>query len=312
MSGRRVRALGLAAIVVAALFLAGRSDGPATPGERVQRLSEQLRCPVCDGLAVADSPSSTARAIAADVRRRVEAGESDGAIRQAYMAQYGEWILLEPPGRGFGALAWALPVTGVVLAGAGAAWTVRRRARTARPRDDHTRRVVAIPVVAAVAVTAGWGLVAQLAPRSVPVAVESAAASPEQRAARLAAIVRARPDDVAARLAYARLLLQQQDLAGAADQFDAAVAADPDNVEALAYGGWVAVLTGDVGKGVERLDRAVAADASYPDAHALRGLALMRSADEAGAVAELRRYLELAPDGPLAGEVATVVERLEG
>lgn len=125
---RRLGPIALAAVVLFALLMANRTDGPAGDGERVERLTEQLRCPVCDGLAVADSPSSTARAIAADVRSRVATGETDDEIRSAYVAQYGEWVLLEPPAGGVGALAWLLPVTLVAAGAAGAAWTVRRRA----------------------------------------------------------------------------------------------------------------------------------------------------------------------------------------
>lgn len=130
---RRLGSFVLAALVVGALVVGSRSDGPATDAARVESLSEQLRCPVCDGLAVADSPSSTARAIAADVRARVAAGESDDDIRRAYVAQYGEWILLEPPSGGFGVVAWALPVGLLVAAVTAAAWVLRRRATTGAP-----------------------------------------------------------------------------------------------------------------------------------------------------------------------------------
>ena len=127
---RRIGPIALAAIVLGSLLLGSQTDGPVTDGERVERLTEQLRCPVCDGLAVADSPSSTARAIAADVRSRVAAGQTDDHIRNAYVAQYGEWILLEPPAGGIGTLAWLLPAA-LVVGGAGmAAWTLRRRATT--------------------------------------------------------------------------------------------------------------------------------------------------------------------------------------
>lgn len=130
---RRLAPFALAFVVVASLLLGARSDGPKSDAERVEHLSEQLRCPVCDGLAVADSPSSTARAIAADVRARVAAGESDDEIRDAYVAQYGEWILLEPPAGGFGVVVWALPVGGLVASVGGAVWVLRRRATVTAP-----------------------------------------------------------------------------------------------------------------------------------------------------------------------------------
>ena len=124
---RHLGPLALVALVVFALALGAQKGGPASDGERVEQLTEQLRCPVCDGLAVADSPSSTARAIASDVRSRVAAGETDDEIRGAYVAQYGDWILLEPPAGGFGAMAWLLPLVVVVAAAGAGAWAIQRR-----------------------------------------------------------------------------------------------------------------------------------------------------------------------------------------
>ena len=71
-------------------------------------------------------PTPAARAIAEDVRRRVDAGQSDGAIRQAYVDRYGEWILLQPEGSGLGAFVWALPVAGLVVGGGALALAFRR------------------------------------------------------------------------------------------------------------------------------------------------------------------------------------------
>ena len=117
----------LAAVVAGALVVGGASGRPdPSPAARARRLSAELRCPVCQGLSVADSPSSTARAIAADIRRRIDEGESDGAIRQAYVERYGEWILLQPEGSGLGTVVWALPVAGLILGGGALVLAFRR------------------------------------------------------------------------------------------------------------------------------------------------------------------------------------------
>ena len=186
-----------------------------------------------------------------------------------------------------------------------------RAARPAPPpRSGWRKLAVAAGVAGVVVVTAGV-LWAQLAPRAPFGSVPGAGATTEERVARLAGVVAERPNDVPARLALARMLLQQQDLPGALVHYDATSSVDPQNAEALAYAGWIAVLTGNDQEGPARLDRAVTADPAYPDGHALRGLALMRTGDSAGAADELRRYLELAPGGPLAAQVQAVISRLE-
>src|SRR5690349_11814961 len=112
MIRRLLPVLALAAVVVAALVIGGArpSTGPKSAAGRAEAIASDLRCPVCQGLSIADSHSETADAIKEDIRRRVDAGESDAAIKQHYIDSYGEWILLKPKASGVGALVWILPV----------------------------------------------------------------------------------------------------------------------------------------------------------------------------------------------------------
>jgi cytochrome c-type biogenesis protein CcmH len=118
----------LAAVIVFALVVggAGRAKGPQSPAARTEAIAADLRCPVCQGLSVADSHSPTAESIREDIRRRVDAGDSTASIKASYVARYGEWILLKPETSGAGALVWILPVTALVLAAAGLAFAFRR------------------------------------------------------------------------------------------------------------------------------------------------------------------------------------------
>jgi cytochrome c-type biogenesis protein CcmH len=138
------RTLGVLVLAVAAvsLALASRAD-PPTAAQRAERLDAELRCPVCQGLSVADSPSSTARAIADDVARRVAGGESDQQIRQYYVGRYGPGILLSPSGAP-GALAQALPLLLAAGATAGVVLALRRgRRRRGRLADAQDEELVA-------------------------------------------------------------------------------------------------------------------------------------------------------------------------
>jgi cytochrome c-type biogenesis protein CcmH len=121
--------IALAVLVVGAIVWAAWPDGgDPTIRERARDLATELRCPDCEGLSVADSSTSSARAIRADLRRRIEAGESDEKIRQAYVDRFGESILLNPEGEGLGVLVWGLPVLVLVL-GAGGLFLALRRWR---------------------------------------------------------------------------------------------------------------------------------------------------------------------------------------
>jgi cytochrome c-type biogenesis protein CcmH len=123
--------LALAAVVVVTLAVVVWPDGgDASPSARARALAEEFRCPECQGLAVADSSAPTARAMRADIRTRVAAGESDAEIRQAMVDRFGESVLLKPEGEGLGLLVWGLPVVAVVLGAGGlgfALWRWRRQ-----------------------------------------------------------------------------------------------------------------------------------------------------------------------------------------
>jgi cytochrome c-type biogenesis protein CcmH len=119
--------IALAAVVVTSLVVAAAGGGHESNAARAHRLATEMRCPVCEGLSVADSESQTSKAIAADIRRRVNAGESDSDIRAYYAAKF-PGILLRPENRGLSAVVWALPVV-VLVAGAGGIVLALRRWR---------------------------------------------------------------------------------------------------------------------------------------------------------------------------------------
>jgi cytochrome c-type biogenesis protein CcmH len=103
-------------------------DGPKEA--RVQALGKLLRCPMCQGLSIADSGSSAARAQMDRVRELVAEGESDDEIRAYFVARYGEWALLEPEAHGLNWLVWLGP-GGLLVLGV---WLIARLLRRAPAR----------------------------------------------------------------------------------------------------------------------------------------------------------------------------------
>ena len=67
-----------------------------TDAQRAQALAAELRCPDCQGLSVADSPTTSAREIRRQIDELIAAGASDADVRSHFTARYGEWILLAP------------------------------------------------------------------------------------------------------------------------------------------------------------------------------------------------------------------------
>lgn len=82
---------------------------------RVQALGKQLRCAVCQGVSIADSPASMARAQLDKVRELVVQEKTDDEIYDYFVERYGEWALMEPKKSGVTLGLWVFPL--ILLAG---------------------------------------------------------------------------------------------------------------------------------------------------------------------------------------------------
>jgi len=82
---------------------------------RVQLIGKQLRCAVCQGVSIADSPASMARAQLDKVRELVSAEKTDQEIYDYFVERYGEWALMEPKKSGITLGLWLAPVLMLVL-----------------------------------------------------------------------------------------------------------------------------------------------------------------------------------------------------
>jgi len=119
-------------VVIAVGVLIARSRPSSSPSARAARLSSELACPVCTGESVADSNVTESRAMRLDIAARIKKGQNDAQIRDAYVAIYGEHVLLTPANGGLGVIAWGLPVLALVLGAGGIAFAIRRGSRTPR------------------------------------------------------------------------------------------------------------------------------------------------------------------------------------
>jgi cytochrome c-type biogenesis protein CcmH len=113
---------------------ASRTSEPATDSvleARTREIAAVLRCPVCQGESIQDSPAQLALQMREVVREQLRDGRTPDEIKAYFVARYGEWILLEPQMKGFNVLLYAFPV--VLLVGGLAVFAVVVKRWTTAP-----------------------------------------------------------------------------------------------------------------------------------------------------------------------------------
>jgi cytochrome c-type biogenesis protein CcmH len=137
-----VRRLALVlAVALAAVPVARGSERHPTLAE----LEGEVMCPVC-GTTLDQSNSPAAQQIKRVIARRIAAGATKSEIENQLVVEYGEAILAAPRHKGFGLLAWWVPIVGIIAAaaiiGAGAwRWSrAREPALAGSPLDPALER----------------------------------------------------------------------------------------------------------------------------------------------------------------------------
>lgn len=108
----------------------GAPEGAPRSGASLDREADRvaglLRCPVCQGLSVNDSPAEMAVNMKHQVRSMIAAGYSGDQVLRYFEESYGEYVRLEPKREGLNWLVWLAPAI-ALIAGVGVILRVMRR-----------------------------------------------------------------------------------------------------------------------------------------------------------------------------------------
>ena len=103
--------------------------------KRLQKLSEELRCLVCQNQTIADSNAELAQDLRREVRTMIKDGKSDKEIVDFMVTRYGDFVLYRPPVKGITLLLWGGPIA-LMLFGVFALRAYLRRRATRINAED--------------------------------------------------------------------------------------------------------------------------------------------------------------------------------
>lgn len=88
---------------------AALADDPVAE-KRLQALSKELRCLVCQNETIAGSNAELAVDLRREIRGMIRDGRSDSEILDFMVSRYGDFVLYRPPVKGITVLLWAGPI----------------------------------------------------------------------------------------------------------------------------------------------------------------------------------------------------------
>lgn len=133
MKRRRSVLIALATVLLAVAWSVSIAGAQDIYSQRTIKLAREIHCPICAGESVADSQTELARQMRGIIEEKVQAGESDQAIKDYFVARYGESILFDPPKSGFRLGLWWMPLIVVAIGAIVVVSFVRERTRAPRP-----------------------------------------------------------------------------------------------------------------------------------------------------------------------------------
>ena len=86
--------------------------------QRTNEVGHLLRCPVCQGMAISDSPAEMAVNMKGQVRELLARGYTEEQILKYFELSYGQFVLLKPKFEGVTGMVWILPVIALLIGGA--------------------------------------------------------------------------------------------------------------------------------------------------------------------------------------------------
>ena len=103
--------------------------------KRLQDLSTELRCLVCQNQTIADSNAELAQDLRREIRGMIKDGKSDKEIIDFMVVRYGDFVLYRPPVKAITLLLWGGPIALLLLGLFVLQRYLRQRAR--RMADDR-------------------------------------------------------------------------------------------------------------------------------------------------------------------------------
>jgi len=104
-------------IYISILFFYSNNTLADERSKKIDKISKNLRCLICQGQSIYDSQSDFAISIKELINNKLDQGKNEGEIYKYLKSKYGDWILYEPKFNKNTVILWGLPLILFIFGG---------------------------------------------------------------------------------------------------------------------------------------------------------------------------------------------------
>tara|TARA_B100000029_G_scaffold277739_1_gene272189 strand:- start:252 stop:617 length:366 start_codon:yes stop_codon:yes gene_type:complete len=97
-------------LILGVFFIISENNLKAEDLDKVNKISKNLRCLICQGQSIYDSQSDFAISMKALIQKKIDQGRNEKEIYQFLKEKYGEWIVYNPEMNKNTFLLWLIPL----------------------------------------------------------------------------------------------------------------------------------------------------------------------------------------------------------
>ena len=107
-------ALLLGSFMLGSISASALAQASAPSDDAVNQIASQLYCPMCENITLEDCTTQACRQMRELIRQQLAEGWTEEAIKDYFVAQYGDRVLGDPPARGLNWVLYVLPPVAIL------------------------------------------------------------------------------------------------------------------------------------------------------------------------------------------------------
>lgn len=247
---------------ITVLFFVLFTNFKTTSSEKVDRISNNIKCVECQGLSIAQSSSTVSKGLVEEIKNQVNKGKSEKEIYNYIAEKYGDDIILTPQDGSAKVFLFYLTIAVFIIF---ILLLFRKKSSQITDFSSSKNYVILSILLCSIIGLIVYTITHSNSNSKLPTKTTTTSLINSENAFLNA--IKQNPNSADLYYNYALFLLNKKRYSLSLIQLDKTVQLDASRADAQALSGWVVFLAGLPTNAIDRLNKAVNIDADYADSY---------------------------------------------